>query len=194
VRTAQQRYRHVRPTLLAARLVHSVSRGSSLRPTYSRLSHAEVYNFGMVNALITEQGPNYARPQRWGGGRRASGWHSDVGARAPPSRTQSVHKNPIMEQRQRLTAHLGIGTFDAATSQAIAAAILVHDLRNPNAPANPQVPIGHAHEIFMFAANSGGLWRVPLEPPSSLPILRRLETMRSGALRVIRPRRPRTEQ
>ena len=63
---AQQRYRHVRPTLLAARLVHSVSRGSSLRPTYSRLSHAEVYNFGMVNALITEQGPNYARPQRWG--------------------------------------------------------------------------------------------------------------------------------
>ena len=66
VRTAQQRYRHVRPTLLAARLVHSVSRGSSLRPTYSRLSHAEVYNFGMVNALITEQGPNYARPQRWG--------------------------------------------------------------------------------------------------------------------------------
>jgi hypothetical protein len=191
VHMAQRRYRRVRPTLLAARLVHAVSRGRYLRPTYSGLSRAEVGNFGMVNALIVEQGPNYAlakRLQRW---RmivaRAEGSLTSVHV-APPTRTQSVHKNPIMEQRQRLTARLGIETFDADTSQAIAAAILVHDLRNPKAPANPQVPMGHPHEIFMFAANPGGRWRVPLEPPSSLPVLRRLEAMRSSVLGIINAR------
>jgi hypothetical protein len=191
VRMAQQRYRRPVPGLLAARLVHAVSRGRYLRPTYSGLSHAEVGDFGMVNALIPEQGPNYAlakRLQRW---RmivaRADGILTSVHV-APPTRTQSVHKNPVMEQRQRLTAHLGIETFDAATSQAIAAAILVHDLRNPNAPANPPVLMGHPHEIFMYAANPGGRWRVPLDPPSSLPILRRLEAMRLGARRLINAR------
>ncbi len=34
VRMAQQRYRRVRPMILAARLVHAVTRGSYLRPTY----------------------------------------------------------------------------------------------------------------------------------------------------------------
>jgi hypothetical protein len=191
VRMAQQRYGRVRPTLLAARVVHAVSRGKYLRPNYSGVSRPEVGRYGMVNALIPEQGPNYAlakRLQRW---RmivaREEGNLTSVHV-APPTRTQSVHKNPIMEQRQRLTARLGIETFDAATSQAIAAAMLVHDLRNPKAPANPQVLMRHPHEIFMFAANPGGRWRVPLEPPSSLPILRWLETMRSSALGIIHTR------
>jgi hypothetical protein len=79
---------------------------------------------------------------------------------APPTRTASVHSNPQMQQRQRLTAHLGIETFDPDTTDAIAGAILVHDLRNPAAPANPATPLGHPHEAFMFAANPGGRWRV----------------------------------
>jgi hypothetical protein len=196
VRMAQQRYRQPRPTLLAARLIHAVSRGKYLRPNYSGESRAEAGNFGLVNAFIVEQGPNYAlakRLQRWRMiAARADGILTSVHV-APPSRTHSVHKNPIMEQRQRLTARLGIETFDAQTSQAIAAAILVHDLRNPDAPANPQVPMGHPQEIFMFAANPGGRWRVPLEPPSSLPILRGLDSMRSGALRLVARGGPRTQ-
>ena len=91
----------------------------------------------MVNALIIEQGPNYAPAAVGVVVARADGILTSVHV-APPSRTQSVHKNPIMEKGQRLTARLGIETFDAATSQAIAAAILVHALRNPNAPANPK--------------------------------------------------------
>lgn len=47
----------------------------------------------------------------------------------------------------------------------------------------PKVPIGHPHEIFMFAANPRGRLAGATRTPSALPILRRLETMRSGALR-----------
>jgi hypothetical protein len=80
-----------------------------------------------------------------------------------------------MAQRQRLTKRLGMEAFDPATSQALGAAILVHDLRNPRSPANPAVPLSHPHEAFMFAANPGGRWRAPFEPSSSLPILDRLD-------------------
>ena len=90
---------------------------------------------------------------------------------APPTRTRSVHSNPVMEQRQRLTALLGIETFDAETAQALGAAILVHDLHNPAAPANPANPLRHPHELFMFAANPGGRWRVPLDPGTAVPSL-----------------------
>ena len=190
VRMAHQRYHQLRPTLLAARVAHAASGGRYLRPNYSRLSLAESNNFGLVNALIPEQGPNYAlakRLQRWRMiAARADGILTSVHV-APPTQTQSVHKNPVMEERQRLTAHLGIETFEAATSQAIAAAILVHDLRNPHAPANPRVPISHPHEVFMFGANPGGRWRVPLDPSSSVPVLRWLESVRAGLSRLTQP-------
>src|SRR5690348_1040471 len=90
---------------------------------------------------------------------------------APPTRTKSVHSNPDMERRQRLGVQLGLQTFDPATSQALAAAILVHDLRNPAAPANPTSSLAHPHEAFMFAANPGGRWRIPLDPNAAIPVL-----------------------
>lgn len=105
---------------------------------------------------------------------RADGILASVHA-APPTQTRSVHSNPAMEERQRLTALLGIETFQAAASQAVAAASLC----NPKAPANPDVPLQHPHEIFMFAANPGGRWRLPLEPGSSLPVLDTVENVRS---------------
>jgi hypothetical protein len=91
---------------------------------------------------------------------------------APPTRTRSVLSSREMAERQRLAARLGLEAFDAATSQALGAAILVHDLRNPSAPANPATPLAHPHELFMFAANPGGRWRVPFDPNSSLELLR----------------------
>ncbi|HEY5856995.1 MAG TPA: hypothetical protein VIW24_23875 [Aldersonia sp.] len=196
VREAQRRYTATTPAQVSARGVHLLSRGRYLRPNYSGASVADTgAGFGLVNAIIPEQGPNYAlakRLQRW---RivlaRAAGVLTSVHT-APPTKTQSVHSNPVMERRQRLTARLGIETFEAATSQAIGAAILVHDLRNPDAPANPKVRLEHPHEIFMFAANPGGRWRVPLEPASSVPVLQALDTIdtraRSVARRVARIR------
>ena len=130
--------------------------------------------YGLVNAFIAAQGQNYGlakRLQRWRMAvARSEGVLTSVHV-APPTRTRSVHSNPEMERRQRLGAHLGLETFDAATSQALAAAILVHDLRNPRAAANPGVALAHPHEIFMFAANPGGRWRIPLDPNAAVPVL-----------------------
>ena len=130
--------------------------------------------YGLVNAFIAAQGQNYGlakRLQRWRMAvARSEGVLTSVHV-APPTRTRSVHSNPEMERRQRLGAHLGLETFDAATSQALAAAILVHDLRNPRAAANPGVALTHPHEIFMFAANPGGRWRIPLDPNAAVPVL-----------------------
>lgn len=179
VRESRRRQHELRPLVLAARGVNRATSGRLLRPNYTDAAvlDTEAGRFGLVNAMIVEQGQNYAlakRLQRW---RmmvtRADGLLTSVHV-APPTRTASVHSNPVMEERQRLTARLGIETFDADTSRALAAAVLVHDVRDPASAANPAVPLRHPHESFMRAANPGGRWRVPLEPGSALPVLQRL--------------------
>ena len=182
VEEAVRRRAALRPVPLAARLAHRASGGRLLRPNYTDASILDTENgrYGLVNAMIVEQGQNYAlakRLQRW---RvmvaRADGILTSVHI-APPTRTASVHANPVMEERQRLTARLGIETFDADTSRALAAAVLVHDLANPASPANPAVPLRHPHQSFMCAANPGGRWRVPHEPGTALPVLKQLSRL-----------------
>jgi hypothetical protein len=175
VRMAQERWRD---RSAAARAVNLVTGGRSFRPNYSGLVETPHGRYGLVNAFIPTQGQNYAfakRLQRWRmTTARDHGMVTAVHV-APPTRTDSVHKNPVMEQRQRLTARIGAEAFDAATSRALGAAMLVHDLRNPASPANPAVPLAHPHEAFMFAANPGGRWRMAFDPGSSVPALRLLD-------------------
>lgn len=170
--------RHDESTRLArtGRAVNLATRGHYFRPNYKPESMIETptNRFGIVNAFILEQGQNYAlakKLQRW---RmllmRQAGVLTSVHV-APPTRTKSVHKNPVMQQRGALTARLGIETFDSDTTQVLGAAILVHDLNNPASPANPATPLGHPEEAFMFAANPGGRWRVPFEINSAVPLL-----------------------
>jgi hypothetical protein len=177
---ARRRRRTATPGTLAARAAGLTTRGRCFRPNYGDLLQTPRGRYGLVNAFILEQGQNYAlakRLQRW---RmllsRAEGLLTSVQV-APPTRTRSVHKNPVMEQRQRLGTRIGLEAFDAATSQTLGAALLVHDLRNPASPANPQVELAHPQEAFMFAANPGGRWRAPFDPSSSIPVLRRLDRL-----------------
>ncbi len=192
---AQQRHHGSSAAAILGRSVGALSGGRWFRPNYTDRTIIETptERFGIVNAFIVAQGPNYAfakRLQRW---RmmlaRHQGLLSSVHI-APPTRTRSVHSNPMMAQRQRLTAHLGIETFDADTVEALAAAVLVHDLRNPSSPANPATPLGHPHEAFMFAANPGGRWRVPFDVSSAVPVLRELDQVQHAATRAIRRLRP----
>jgi hypothetical protein len=180
VAMARARMRRLHPATVAARAVHAVSRGAWFEPSYQELLETPLGRYGLVNAFIVAQGPNYAlakRLQRW---RmllsRAEGVLTSVHV-APPTRTQSVHKNPAMEQRQRLGTRLGLEAFDAPTSQALGAAMLVHDLRNPASPANPAVGLRHPQEAFMFAANPGGRWRTPFDPSSAMPVLQRIDAL-----------------
>jgi hypothetical protein len=62
----------------------------------------------------------------------------------------------------------GVEVFDPSTSNTLMAALLVHDLRNPDAVANPATPLAHPLELFWQGANHGGLWRNAYEPRSVL--------------------------
>ena len=49
------------------------------------------------------------------------------------------------------------------------AALWVHDLRNPQSAANPEVALAHPLELMMQGANHGGLWRVAYLARTALP-------------------------
>ena len=115
---------------------------------------------GIVDALVVQQGPNYLlakRLQLW----RALVARS-TGTRvsfriAPPALTKSVTKNRLIAAVYRSAHRFGAHGFEPATAAALMAALLVHDLRNPAAVANPDVPLDHPLQAVADAAFHGGL-------------------------------------
>jgi hypothetical protein len=122
---------------------------------------------GVVDALVVQQGPNYAlakRLQQW----RAT-VARDQGQRvvfnvAPSTTTQSVIKNPALKAGFDGAHRFGIEVFEPATTNALMAALWVHDLRT----AAPR--FAHPLEALTHQANHGGLWRVGYLPRSALPL------------------------
>jgi hypothetical protein len=128
--------------------------------------------YGIVDSLVIEQGPNYAlakRLQQWravvarGAGHRVS---LNV---APSTTTASVVKNPALAAGFAGADSFGIEVFEPETTNALMAAMWVHDLRCEEAAANPQRPLAHPFELFMEGAIHGGLWRSAYLPRSALP-------------------------
>jgi hypothetical protein len=64
----------------------------------------------------------------------------------------------------------GIEIFQSATSAVLMAALLVHDLRDPKATADPGVSLEHPYDLFIDDAAHGGLLRMAHEPRSILPL------------------------
>jgi hypothetical protein len=64
----------------------------------------------------------------------------------------------------------GVEIFETATSSTLMAAMLIHDLRNPAALARPENDVVHPLNLFVDGAAHGGLWRLPWEPRSVLPL------------------------
>lgn len=129
--------------------------------------------WGIADALVPQQGPNYALAkmvQRW----RATVSHEDghlTSANvAPATLTRSVVKNRVLAAAYRGASAFGIEIFGGATSRALMSALLVHDLRNPRAAAQPEVQLEHPYDLFTHAAAHGGLWRLPYEPRTVLPL------------------------
>ena len=48
--------------------------------------------------------------------------------------------------------------------------LTVHDLRNPQAAASPGSDLQHPFDLFAQGAAHGGLWRLPYEARSVLPL------------------------
>jgi len=137
-----------------------LSAGRLYRPAYAD-------GAPVADALVIQQGPNYAlakRLQRWRGvvaesdGRRVS---FNV---APATLTRSVTKNRILAAAYSGAHHFGIEIFAPETTRTLMAALLVHDLNTP-APER-----AHPEQLFSDGAAHGGLWRAAYEPGSALPL------------------------
>jgi hypothetical protein len=121
---------------------------------------------GINDALVRQQGPNYAlakRLQRW----RAT-VARDAGATvsmnvAPPTRTRSVVKNRALAAAYAGAHRFAVEVFEPATSSTLMAALLVADLHTGGGPTHEQPWQDEAH-----AAVHGGLWRTPYQPRSAL--------------------------
>ena len=126
---------------------------------------------GIADSLVLQQGPNYAlakRIQRW----RAVATDADgafgVIHVAPPTRTRSVLKNRVLAAAYAGASLFGVETFEPATSRALMAALLVHDLRAHDEAGGRRGPTAE-HDLTAPAVH-GGLWRVPWETRTALPL------------------------
>jgi hypothetical protein len=125
--------------------------------------------FGIADNLVSAQGPNYAlakRMQRWRATiARENGATASLNI-APPTRTVSVTKNRTFALAYAGLKRFGIEVFEPPASNALMAAMLVHDLRNPASSAKPENPLAHPLDLFVDGANPGGMWHCPYEPNS----------------------------
>src|SRR5690606_5475346 len=117
---------------------------------------AEGWRVGITDALVLQQGPNYAlakRLQQWRAiTARAKGVRVSANV-APATTTQSVIKNIALAAAYAGADHFGVEIFRPETSNALMAALLIHDLRYPEAMANPVMPLPHPFALLMEGAN-----------------------------------------
>jgi hypothetical protein len=145
-----------------------------LQPNVERIEQPERgLAYGLVDSIVVEQGPNYAlakRLQQWRALlAREAGHRTSINV-APSTATASVVKNPALAAGFAGANAFGLEVFEPSTTNAIMAALWVHDLRSDEAAANPQRRLGHPFELFMDNACHGGLWTAAYRARSALPL------------------------
>lgn len=168
VEISRTRWQHRRTRLLQPPL-HLVG---AFEKNYSHtVTSLDGTQYGIADCLVPQQGPNYAlakRLQRWRAVvARESGVRVSLNV-APATRTRSVVKNRALAAAYAGAHRFGIRVYDPSTANTLMAAMLVHDLRNPAAAANPDVELSNPMDLFSRAANHGGLWTTGYEPRSVL--------------------------
>lgn len=151
-----------------------VTRARLFAPNYPGTVEGEGgRTWGLADALVPQQGPNYALAkmlQRWRAiTAREEGTLASANV-APATRTQSVVKNKVLAAAYRGAHAFGVEVFEPATSRALMAALLVHDLRAPGAAARPETQLDHPYDLFVQGAAHGGLWTSAYSPRSVLPL------------------------
>mmetsp|Transcript_23544 Transcript_23544/g.41659 ORF Transcript_23544/g.41659 Transcript_23544/m.41659 type:complete len:786 (+) Transcript_23544:140-2497(+) len=130
----------------------------------------------LVDGLVVAQGPNYAIAKRLQHWRAMLAYEEGVTVSsniAPSTATKSVVSATTFKW-----AYGGIPyfkpyeIFDQETTNAVMTAMLVHDLSNPNAPANPNnrqkegSVVENPMELFKYGSVHGGVWRSPYKMDS----------------------------
>ena len=139
---------------------------------HSLVSSDNGQQYGIADCLVVEQGPNYAlakRIQQWRATlARQQGQRVSINI-APSTTTYSVTKNPLLKAAFNGASLFDVEAFKPETTNAIMAALWIHDLRNPKSVANPEIELAHPLELMMKGANHGGLWRVAYLARTALP-------------------------
>jgi hypothetical protein len=156
------------------RLARTASGGRAFAPNYPDLvSTPSGTRYGVADALVLQQGPNYALAKRLQQWRlrvaRTDGLHVSANV-APATRTRSVTSNRVLAAAYAGAPRFGVEVFEPDTANALMAALLVRDLRDPAAAGNPATTLGHPVELFVESATHGGLWRNAFQPRSVLPL------------------------
>ncbi len=159
-----------------ARAVHAVTLGQAFARNGTALAapgadRTDAEPGGIVDALIAQQGPNYVLAKRLQHWRALVARHAGIRVSihvAPPALTRSVTKNRLLAAAYRAAQRFGAEAFEPATAAALMAALLVHDLRHPQAVAHSHVPLAHPLQLLSEAACHGGLWRMPYAARSAL--------------------------
>ena len=129
--------------------------------------------YGIIDSMIIEQGPNYVlakRIQQWRALlARAAGHRVSLNI-APATNTASVTSNTMLAAGNAGVDSLGMEVFEPETTNALMAALWVHDLRAEQSAANPECILAHPLELFMDNACHGGLWRSAYVMRSALPM------------------------
>ena len=140
--------------------LRALSGGRLLRPAYPPGADP-----GICDGLVPQQGPNYVlakRLQRWRATVARDGGAAVSMNVAPPTRTRSVTKNRVLAAAYAGAHRFGVEVFEPATTKALMAALLVHDL-NTDGPAQ-----AHPWQDEARAAAHGGMWRIAYAPRSAL--------------------------
>ena len=128
--------------------------------------------YGVADCMVVEQGPNYAlakRLQQWRATlARHQGQKVCINI-APSTTTYSVTKNPLLKAAFTGARLFDVEAFDPTTTNAIMAALWIHDLHKPKSVANPENKLDHPLQLMMEGANHGGLWRVAYLARTALP-------------------------
>jgi hypothetical protein len=140
------------------RVLRVASGGRLLRPAYASRR--------LADGIVRQQGPNYALAKR------AQRWRAVVAARegravslnlAPATTTRSVMRNRVLAAAYTGARRFGVEVFPPATTRVLMAALLVRDLHRPSPPTDPDAALAES-------AVHGGLWRVPYDLRSALPL------------------------
>ena len=173
-RAARADYESAGPAALWRAPLRLLSGGRLYAPNAARdVAGADGARYGLYDGIVPQQGPNYAlakRIQKWRALIARAAGHRVSANVAPSTATASVVMRKEFAAAFAGAKHYGVEVFEPATTNALMAALLIHDLREDACAANPAQPLGHPLELFMDKAVHGGLWRAGLQLRSVLVI------------------------
>jgi len=150
-------------------LTHALSGGKWLVKNFDApVPSSDGKEIKLVDGLSVAQGPNYAlakRMQHWRAQLEFEAGAVVSSMVAPSTATLSVIHNKTFAWAYGGMPYFRYELFKQETTNAVMAAMLMHDLLNAASPKNPanraKFQIDNSLELFRTQAVHGGLWRSP---------------------------------